>query len=64
MLAYAIGRRVEYFDQPQLRAIVRDAAANEYRLSSFILGVLRSDAFRMKRASTVSEQDSVDPRLR
>lgn len=47
MLAYATGRRVEYFDQPEIRAIVREAEANDYRMSSFILGVTRSDPFQM-----------------
>ena len=50
LLAYALGRRVEYFDQPTVRAIARAAAANDYRMSSFILGVIKSDAFRLKRA--------------
>jgi hypothetical protein len=45
LLAYALGRRTEYFDQPAIRAIARAAQANEYRLSSFILGVVKSDAF-------------------
>ena len=55
LLAYGIGRRVEYFDQPQLRAIVRDAAANEYRLASFILGVVKSDPFQMSRSPAAAE---------
>ncbi len=50
LLAYAIGRRVEYFDQPTIRQIVREADANDYRISSFIMGVATSDAFRMKRS--------------
>jgi hypothetical protein len=50
LLAYALGRRVEYYDQPTVRAIARAAEANEYKLSSFILGVIKSDAFQMKRA--------------
>lgn len=50
LLAYALGRRVEYFDQPTVRAIAKAAAANDYRMSSFIVGVIKSDAFRMKRA--------------
>ncbi len=50
LLAYALGRRVEYFDQPTIRAIARAADANDYRMSSFILGVINSDAFQMKRA--------------
>jgi hypothetical protein len=50
LFAYAMGRRVEYFDQPTIRAIAKAAQANDYRMSSFILGVVTSDAFRMKRA--------------
>jgi len=52
LLTYAIGRRVEYSDMPAVRAIIRDAAKHEYRLSSFILGVVNSGAFRMSRAET------------
>jgi mono/diheme cytochrome c family protein len=50
LLAYAIGRRVEHFDQPDIRAIVRDAAAHDYRLSSFILGVVKSAPFQMSQS--------------
>jgi hypothetical protein len=50
LLAYALGRRAEYYDQPTIRAITRVAQANDYHLSSFILGIVASDAFRMKRA--------------
>jgi hypothetical protein len=49
LTAYALGRRVEYFDQPAIRAISKVAEANNYRMSSFILGVVKSDAFRMRR---------------
>jgi hypothetical protein len=48
LMAYALGRRVEYYDMPAVRAIVRQAEANGYRMSRFILGVIESDAFRMK----------------
>jgi hypothetical protein len=58
LLAYALGRRTEYFDQPAIRAIMRGAAADDYRMSSFILGVVRSDAFRMKRAEPAAETTS------
>jgi len=47
LMAYALGRRVEYYDQPTVRRIVREAAASDYRLSSLILGVVNSDAFQM-----------------
>jgi hypothetical protein len=53
LLAYALGRRVEYFDQPTIREISRAAAKNDYRISSFIVGVVKSDAFRMKRLEPV-----------
>ncbi len=49
LLAYALGRRVEYYDQPTIRAITEKAKENDYRVSTFILGVVTSDAFRMKR---------------
>jgi len=56
LLAYALGRRAEYFDQPAIRAIAKAAEANDYRMSSFILGVIKSDAFQMKRAETTASQ--------
>jgi hypothetical protein len=52
MLAFAMGRRVEYYDQPTIRAIAREAEANDYRLSSFILGVVNSGPFQMARLPT------------
>jgi hypothetical protein len=50
LMAYALGRRVEDFDQPTIRAIARDAESHGYRLSSFVAGVVNSAAFRSKRA--------------
>jgi hypothetical protein len=58
LLAYAMGRRVEHYDQPSIRAIVRDAEAEEYRMSTFILGVVRSDPFQMRRSPLTSESDT------
>ncbi|HTI63162.1 MAG TPA: DUF1592 domain-containing protein [Gemmatimonadaceae bacterium] len=49
LMAYAIGRRVEDFDQPNIRAIARDASDNGYKFSSFVNGVVNSPAFRMRR---------------
>ena len=48
LMAYALGRRIEYYDQPAIRTITREAAKNDYRIASFVLGVVKSDAFRMK----------------
>jgi len=56
LLAYALGRRTEHFDQPTIRAIAKAAEANDYKLSSFILGVIKSDAFQLKRAEPVTSQ--------
>src|SRR4029079_4686898 len=50
LLAYALGRRLEYYDQPTVRTIVRDAAAQQYRWSSIILGIVQSPAFLMRGA--------------
>jgi mono/diheme cytochrome c family protein len=50
MLTYALGRGLEYSDMPAVRAIVRDAAKNDYRLSSLIVGIVQSPPFRMRRS--------------
>lgn len=58
LMAYGLGRRAEYFDQPTIRAIAKQAEASNYKISSFVLGVVKSDAFRMRRvepAATASE---------
>ena len=55
LLAYALGRRIEYYDQPTIRAIASQAAEDDYRISSFILGVVESAPFQMKRASMAEE---------
>ena len=49
LMTYALGRRLEYFDMPTVRAIVRGAAKTDYRMSSFILGVATSTPFQMSR---------------
>jgi hypothetical protein len=61
MMAYALGRRVEYYDMPSVRQITRDAADDEYRLSAFVWGVVNSPAFRTSRAAApaVAEQQPV-----
>jgi hypothetical protein len=60
LMAYALGRRVEDFDEPTVRAIARDAEANGYKVSSFITGVVNSSAFRSKRADPVVSADNKD----
>jgi Protein of unknown function (DUF1592)/Protein of unknown function (DUF1588)/Protein of unknown function (DUF1585)/Protein of unknown function (DUF1595) len=50
LLAYALGRRLEYSDEPAVRKIVHDAAANGYRWSSLIVGIVESAPFLMRRS--------------
>ena len=57
LMAYATGRRMEYFDQPTIRKITQAAKANEYRMSSFILGVINSDAFQMKASAEMAVEE-------
>jgi len=46
LMAYGLGRRVGYADMPAVRIIARQAARNDYRVTSFILGVVKSAAFQ------------------
>lgn len=55
LMTYALGRRVEYYDMPAIRKIVGDAAQNDYRMSSFILGVVKSAAFQMGRVGAAND---------
>ncbi len=48
LLTYALGRRLEYYDMPAVRAIVKKARAHDDRFSEFVLGVVGSDEFRTK----------------
>jgi hypothetical protein len=50
LLMYAVNRRLEYFDMPQVRGIVRSAAKSQYALSSLVVGIVNSDAFRRQGA--------------
>ena len=56
LMAYALGRRIEFYDMPTIRAVERDAAAHGNRMSSFIIGVVESPAFRMK--AVVADDDA------
>jgi hypothetical protein len=52
LLMYAIGRNLQYYDAPSVRAIIRDAAPQKYTLSSLVLGVVRSRPFQMREAAS------------
>ena len=51
LLTYALGRGVDYYDAPAVRAIAREARGNDYRFSSLILGVVKSTPFQMRRSN-------------
>ena len=51
LLTYALGRGIEYYDQPAIREIAREAEPNDYSWSSIILGIVKSTPFQMRRAS-------------
>ena len=48
LMTYALGRGVEYSDMPAIRAILKDAAHNDYRFSSIVLGIVKSTPFDTK----------------
>ena len=54
LLAYAIGRPPEYYDQPTIRAITKAAEAGNYKMSALILGIVESDLFLMRQVQTTA----------
>ena len=62
-MAYALGRRLEYYDQPTVRDITDQAEVNDYRISSFVVGIVKSDAFQMQRAGASVEIPLNEPQI-
>ena len=52
LLTYALGRSLDYHDNPAIRKITREAAANGYRWSSIILGIVQSTPFQNRRTAS------------
>ncbi len=52
LMSYALGRGIEYYDRPTLRRIVRETAADGFRWSSVIMGIVSSTPFQMRRAES------------
>jgi len=46
LMTYALGRSVEYYDMPSIRAIVRESKATDYKFSSIVMGIVNAPAFR------------------
>jgi Protein of unknown function (DUF1592)/Protein of unknown function (DUF1588)/Protein of unknown function (DUF1585)/Protein of unknown function (DUF1595)/Protein of unknown function (DUF1587) len=73
LMMYGLGRKLEYYDMPQVRAIVREAKKDDYRFFAIVLGIVNSDDFRMqavshaappadlKVAQNESPNDALDP---
>jgi hypothetical protein len=59
LLAFALGRGLQYFDRPTIRQIVRDAAPEDYRWSALVKGIVLSPAFQMRRADSADAGLSV-----
>jgi hypothetical protein len=47
-MAYALGRKLEYYDLPAVRKVVRDAAGQDYRWSAIVLGIVKNPNFLMR----------------
>ncbi|HEX7079424.1 MAG TPA: DUF1592 domain-containing protein [Gammaproteobacteria bacterium] len=58
LMQYALGRKLEYYDMPQVRAVVREAAEKDYRFPAIVAGIVKSDAFRMQ---AMPPRDDTDP---
>ena len=56
LMTYALGRRIEATDMPAVRKIIRNAEAQNYRISAFVTGIVESDAFRMARIPASQRQ--------
>jgi hypothetical protein len=54
LMTYALGRRLVAGDMPAVRALVREAAAADHRFSAFVLGIVRTAAFRAKSADDIT----------
>ncbi len=52
LMGYALGRAIEYHDAPIVRKIVREAAGDDYRWSSIVLGIVKSTAFKLRRSDS------------
>jgi mono/diheme cytochrome c family protein len=55
LTVYALGRGVEYYDEPAIRKITRESAGDQYRFSSIVLGIVNSLPFQMRNAEVPAE---------
>jgi hypothetical protein len=62
LLTYALGRGLEHYDMPAVRAIVRNSEKDGYRFSSLVREIVNSTPFRMRRAEARKSTDQVSAR--
>jgi hypothetical protein len=55
LMMYGIGRNVQYYDRPAIRAIIRQSARNNYTFASLVLGVVESPPFQMRETPAAGE---------
>jgi hypothetical protein len=58
LLTYAMGRTQEYYDMPTVRRIVRESASKDYKFSSIVNAIVKSDQFRMRRVPQPAQSAS------
>jgi hypothetical protein len=58
LLMYATGRNVQYFDEPAVRAIVRESARENYTFGALVLGVVESAPFQMREIESKKKENS------
>jgi hypothetical protein len=56
LMMYGIGRNVQYYDRPAIRAIIKQAARNNYTFASLVLGVVESEPFQMRETPAAAEE--------
>jgi hypothetical protein len=61
LMTYALGRSLDYHDMPTVRRIVRQAAADDYRFTSIVVGVVSSEAFRKKEVESHEQAPGAAP---
>ncbi|HEU4620489.1 MAG TPA: DUF1592 domain-containing protein [Gammaproteobacteria bacterium] len=60
LLTYALGRGLDYEDMPLVRSVTRNAAEDDYRFSSLLMGVIESPAFTMNQKTAGDQKPAVD----
>jgi hypothetical protein len=56
LLAYGVGRVLDYRDMPTVRSIAREAARNNNRFSAFVIGIVKNPLFQMSKNNNATVQ--------